>query len=63
MQSNRNNGRAHYRYRFPNEYAIANKLDHPVTGRLWKQAPARSWSSGGAERSRPSALSPRPTSP
>ncbi|MDI5969923.1 hypothetical protein POF50_011340 [Streptomyces sp. SL13] len=31
MQGNWNNGRAHYRCRFPNEYAVANKLDHPLT--------------------------------
>ena len=30
MQGKWNNGRAHYRCRFPNEYAIANKFDHPL---------------------------------
>ena len=30
MQGTWNNGRAHYRCRFPNEYAIANKIDHPL---------------------------------
>ena len=29
MQGNANHGRAHYRCRYPNEYAIANELDHP----------------------------------
>jgi len=29
MQGSANHGRAHYRCRYPNEYAIANKLDHP----------------------------------
>ncbi|MFI9379541.1 recombinase family protein [Kutzneria sp. NPDC052558] len=31
MQGNWNHGMAHYRCRFPNEYAIANKIDHPLT--------------------------------
>ena len=31
MQGNWNHGRAHYRCRFPNEYAIANTIDHPLT--------------------------------
>src|SRR6266702_600353 len=31
MQGSWNNRQAHYRCRFPSEYAIANKLDHPVT--------------------------------
>jgi site-specific DNA recombinase len=31
MQGNWNNGRPHYRCRFPKEYAMANKLDHPLT--------------------------------
>ena len=30
MQGTWNNGRAHYRCRFPAEYAIANKIDHPA---------------------------------
>jgi site-specific DNA recombinase len=30
MQGTWNHERAHYRCRFPNEYAIANKLDHPL---------------------------------
>ena len=29
MQGSANHGRAHYRCRYPNEYAIANQLDHP----------------------------------
>ncbi|MGH3570600.1 MAG: zinc ribbon domain-containing protein [Pseudonocardiaceae bacterium] len=31
MQGNWNHGRAHYRCRFPNEYAVGNKIDHPLT--------------------------------
>jgi hypothetical protein len=31
MQGSWNNQQAHYLCRFPSEYAIANKLDHPVT--------------------------------
>ncbi len=31
MQGNWNNGRPNYRCRYPSEYAIANKLDHPLT--------------------------------
>jgi hypothetical protein len=31
MQGNWNRGRAHYRCRFPNEYAVGNKADHPLT--------------------------------
>ncbi|WP_409497215.1 recombinase family protein [Amycolatopsis sp. cmx-11-12] len=31
MQGNWNHNMAHYRCRFPNEYAIANKIDHPLT--------------------------------
>jgi site-specific DNA recombinase len=31
MQGNWNHGRAHYRCRFPNEYAMGNKIDHPLT--------------------------------
>ncbi|WP_436788922.1 recombinase family protein [Yinghuangia sp. YIM S10712] len=31
MQGNWNNGTAHYRCRFPSEYALANTLDHPRT--------------------------------
>jgi site-specific DNA recombinase len=30
MQGSWNNERAHYRCRFPSEYAIANKVDHPL---------------------------------
>lgn len=30
MQGNWNHGKAHYRCRFPNEYAIGNELDHPL---------------------------------
>lgn len=30
MQGNWNNGRSHYRCRFPREYAIANKVQHPL---------------------------------
>jgi hypothetical protein len=26
-----NHGQAHYRCRFPNEYAVGNKIDHPLT--------------------------------
>jgi site-specific DNA recombinase len=31
MQGNWNHGQAHYRCRFPNEYAVGNKIDHPLT--------------------------------
>ena len=31
MQGNWNHGRAHYRCRFPNEYAVGNKINHPLT--------------------------------
>lgn len=31
MQGQWNHGRAHYRCRFPNEYALANAVDHPRT--------------------------------
>ncbi|PZS15405.1 MAG: recombinase family protein [Pseudonocardiales bacterium] len=31
MQGNWNHGRAHYRCRFPNEYAVGNNIDHPLT--------------------------------
>ena len=31
MQGNWNHGRAHYRCRFPNEYAMGNKINHPLT--------------------------------
>ena len=31
MQDNWNHGRAHYRCRFPNEYAVGNNIDHPLT--------------------------------
>jgi site-specific DNA recombinase len=31
MQGSWNNQQAHYRCRFPSEYAIANKVDHPIT--------------------------------
>ncbi|WP_280250272.1 zinc ribbon domain-containing protein [Nocardia abscessus] len=31
MQGNWNHGRPHYRCRYPSEYALANKLDHPTT--------------------------------
>ena len=30
MQGTWNHDRAHYRCRFPNEYAIANRIDHPL---------------------------------
>jgi hypothetical protein len=30
MQGNWNHGRAHYRCRFPNEYAVGNKINHPL---------------------------------
>ena len=30
MQGNWNHGRAHYRCRFPNEYAVGNNIDHPL---------------------------------
>ncbi|HEX6405315.1 MAG TPA: recombinase family protein [Pseudonocardiaceae bacterium] len=31
MQGNWNHGQAHYRCRFPNEHAVGNKIDHPLT--------------------------------
>jgi site-specific DNA recombinase len=30
-RANWNHGRAHYRCRFPNEYAVGNNIDHPLT--------------------------------
>ncbi|MDX6313498.1 MAG: hypothetical protein QOF44_2962 [Streptomyces sp.] len=38
MQGNWNNGRARYRCRFPSEYAVANKIDHPLTVYLREDA-------------------------
>ncbi|GAA1194361.1 recombinase family protein [Pseudonocardia alaniniphila] len=38
MQGTWNHGRAHYRCRFPNEYAIANKLQHPLAVYLREDA-------------------------
>ncbi|GAA3854057.1 hypothetical protein [Amycolatopsis tucumanensis] len=34
MQGNWIRERAHYRCRYPNEYALANRLDHPLTVHL-----------------------------
>ncbi|MFD9908835.1 recombinase family protein, partial [Streptomyces sp. NPDC059063] len=38
MQGNWTHNRAHYRCRFPTEYALANRLDHPVTVQLREDA-------------------------
>ncbi|MFE2432405.1 recombinase family protein [Streptomyces sp. NPDC059373] len=38
IQGNWNNGRAHYCCRFPSEYAVANKIDHPLTVYLREDA-------------------------
>jgi site-specific DNA recombinase len=38
MQGSWNNQQAHYRCRFPSEYAIANKVDHPITVYLREDA-------------------------
>jgi hypothetical protein len=38
MQGNWNHGQAHYRCRFPNEYAVGNKIDHPLTVYLRENA-------------------------
>ena len=38
MQGSWNNQQAHYRCRFPSEYAIANKVDHPTTVYLREDA-------------------------
>lgn len=38
MQGNWNHDLAHYRCRFPSEYALANKVDHPLTAYVKKSA-------------------------
>jgi site-specific DNA recombinase len=38
MQGNWNHNMAHYRCRFPNEYAVANRIDHPLTVYLREDA-------------------------
>jgi hypothetical protein len=38
MQGTWNHGAAHYRCRYPSEYAIANKIDHPPSVYLREDA-------------------------
>jgi site-specific DNA recombinase len=38
MQGTWNHGKAHYRCRFPHEYALANKIDHPLAVYLREDA-------------------------
>jgi hypothetical protein len=75
MQGNWNHGTAYYRCRFPNEYGLANHVEHPRTVYLkelevvpsvdrsaphWRPAPTPPSSGSGSGKSKPSGRPSRP---